>query len=213
MEIPDGIETKINKIIYNFIWNGPEKIKISVLINDITNGGLNMLDIKTQFISIKAAWIPRFFRDIKVNSPWTLLAKTYFNRICSDYNVLKMNFVNFNMLSDNFKIPKFYQEIIVSFLQSKNIEEPKSKEELLNSVIWGNKFFTYKDKSKQLILNHTNWQDSGVIQVKDIKFENGKIDQSFLFNKIKNKRNKGYIRPNICLSGNHLEEEPSRNLI
>ena len=34
-------------IIYNFIWNGKDKVKRCALISDIENGGLKMLDIES----------------------------------------------------------------------------------------------------------------------------------------------------------------------
>ena len=42
----------VNKELYNFIWNGKDKVKRSTLINDIKHGGLKMLEcmIKAQRI-------------------------------------------------------------------------------------------------------------------------------------------------------------------
>ena len=36
----------VNKELYNFIWNGKDKVKRLALINDIEYGGLKMLDIE-----------------------------------------------------------------------------------------------------------------------------------------------------------------------
>ena len=32
------------------------------------DGGLKMIDIETQFHALKAAWIPRYIKDLKVNA-------------------------------------------------------------------------------------------------------------------------------------------------
>ena len=45
--IPKWVVQKLNKLSYNFVWNGhPDKVKRSVLINTYENGGLQMLDLR-----------------------------------------------------------------------------------------------------------------------------------------------------------------------
>ena len=40
-----SIAFRLNSLIYPFIWKTNDKIKCAALINDIEDGGLNMLDI------------------------------------------------------------------------------------------------------------------------------------------------------------------------
>ena len=44
MSVPEDHVKEINKLIYLLIWKGNDKIKQSVLINDINDGGYKMLD-------------------------------------------------------------------------------------------------------------------------------------------------------------------------
>lgn len=37
------IVKEVNKIIFNFIWKGKDKVKCLVLISDVENGGLRVL--------------------------------------------------------------------------------------------------------------------------------------------------------------------------
>ena len=45
LDIPDAMIKQINKIIYNFIWNGRDRICRKTLIGKIEDGGINMIDI------------------------------------------------------------------------------------------------------------------------------------------------------------------------
>ena len=51
MPTPTGFIKQLEKIIFKFLWNGPDKISRSASINKIKYGGLNITDITT-FIKI-----------------------------------------------------------------------------------------------------------------------------------------------------------------
>ena len=51
---------RINKIIYNFLWDGkPAKIKRKTIIVEKKHGGLKMIDFVIMEQSLKLAWIKR----------------------------------------------------------------------------------------------------------------------------------------------------------
>ena len=55
---------RIEKIIYDFIWNGkPEKIKRDTLTNSYEKGGLKMIDLETFIRSLKITWIKRIIES------------------------------------------------------------------------------------------------------------------------------------------------------
>lgn len=43
---------QLNTIIYNFFWNGPDKIARSAAINDIRFGGVNLIDLVTSILVV-----------------------------------------------------------------------------------------------------------------------------------------------------------------
>ena len=65
----------LKKTIMKFIWNNkPAKIKHSILINDIKNGGLKLLDPKSFCEALKLLWVKRILE--KENSCiWTTLVQ------------------------------------------------------------------------------------------------------------------------------------------
>ena len=57
---PVNILDRINKLLFNFLWNNkPARIKRSTIINDIENGGLKMPDIYSINKTQKISWIKR----------------------------------------------------------------------------------------------------------------------------------------------------------
>ena len=48
---------KIQRHIFNFVWDKTERIKRNTLISDITKGGLDIVDVDCTLKALKAAWI------------------------------------------------------------------------------------------------------------------------------------------------------------
>ena len=60
LTVPKPLVDKINKIIFNFIWEGkPHKIKKKTIIGEKHRGGLKMIDFEIMERSLKIAWIKR----------------------------------------------------------------------------------------------------------------------------------------------------------
>ena len=74
-----GFIKQLNTIIYNFLWNGPDKIARSAAINDIRFGGVNLIDLATSIRSLRLARLARLFSSGSI--PW----KAYINHLLEDY--------------------------------------------------------------------------------------------------------------------------------
>ena len=55
------IQRQINSIIHKFIWNGPDKIKRSVIRSNYDEGGLKMMDIYSRIKAQHIMWVKRLF--------------------------------------------------------------------------------------------------------------------------------------------------------
>ena len=56
----DEVIKEINKVMYSFVWNGKDKIKRLVIINDIENGGLRMTHLETAIQAQKVMILKRY---------------------------------------------------------------------------------------------------------------------------------------------------------
>lgn len=54
---------KIQRLIFNFVWNKSERIKRNTLIGDVRNGGLGIIDVESKPKAFKAAWLPRILKS------------------------------------------------------------------------------------------------------------------------------------------------------
>ena len=179
----------INSEIYHFLWGKSEKIKRRVLINTIENGGINMLDVKSHFESLKAAWIPRLIHDNGNNmGHWTDLPLHFLNKLGNSLFILETNIID--LKTQNLPlIPKFYEEVITAFNRSKSTTEEEFKSNLLQQPIFGNKYITYTQGNKSKCPYIKHWINSGIKYIKDLKINNGKIDVTYIHHKMTNKRN------------------------
>lgn len=58
LEIPDEDYIKrINKLIYNFIWNKTDRIKRNTLIGHVKEGGLGITDVDSKIKALKASLV------------------------------------------------------------------------------------------------------------------------------------------------------------
>ena len=87
---PDYVVKQLNKLFYQFIWNSKkEKVKRNVLINPISDGGLNMIDLECKIQSLKLSWISKFFNG--VDSHWKSIFTYWACKIGGIHTCFKYN--------------------------------------------------------------------------------------------------------------------------
>ena len=72
--VSEELIKEANSVIYNFIWNGKDKVKRLALISDIEMSGLKMLDIQSMICAKRVTCLKKLLEDY--SSPWqTILDK------------------------------------------------------------------------------------------------------------------------------------------
>ena len=66
----ENIILSLNNMFFNFLWEGPAKIKSTIIVKQYSEGGLKMINLRAFIHSLKLTWIRRV---LKSNSPWKLL--------------------------------------------------------------------------------------------------------------------------------------------
>ena len=173
--------------IYNFIWDGKrDKVKRLTLIADYDKGGLNMIDIKSYFNTLKVKWVSRLINT--TTEHWTLIPRIYFNKFGNDFLLFRMNLdkKNFTTLNCFKELPEFYQDIVKNWFDIKNETSfPSDFKTIRKEIIWGNRYITYKNKP----LIWKNWIKSNIIHINDIVDENGIVSENEILKKLVNKTN------------------------
>lgn len=128
---------KVQRLIFNFIWDKSERIRRNTLIGDITDGGLSVIDIESKFKALKAAWIPRL-----VSSKGTLfeIFESFMEKANLNINyVLQFSETNLNALDIMGKLPLFYKQTLSSFNECKQSNfDNILPNDILKQPIWNN---------------------------------------------------------------------------
>jgi len=67
---PKVLVKEFNQLLFNFLWNGTDKVTRVSAINKYEEGGLKMTDLNCMIKSLRLAWIKRIFEDN--NGTWKL---------------------------------------------------------------------------------------------------------------------------------------------
>ena len=110
--VPIHIVKRLNKIIYNFVWNSKvDKVKRKTICRDYTDGGIRMIDLHKLIHSLRIKWLGRILDDTE--GCWKDFANMYFEPL-GGLKLLLNCTIDQNMIEKYFvgKIPSFYLEIV-----------------------------------------------------------------------------------------------------
>ena len=74
-------------------------------------------------------------------------------------------------------------------IRSLTVQKPATSDNIANEPFWHNKFMTTTLRKRECTLYLSNWIRSGIPYVKDLQFTNGKVDETFIFEAVKQKSN------------------------
>ena len=191
--MPDKLLKMAESIFYRFIWGkSKDRVRRANLIKDIPNGGLNMVHLKSFSMSLLARWVHRILQA-NPNDAWVQLPNLYLKPLKEISQDLIFNFddsVKFQLVDE---LPMFYSQVIKSFNKAYVLDETKFKDNIMNQVLWGNKFLTIQRTStgrkKKDTLYLRNWIRSGINKISDLKFNNGVLDMNYTIETIQPRNN------------------------
>ena len=134
------IKEATDSIFYNFIWNGKDKVKRLALISDIEMGGLKMLDIQSMISAKRVTCIKKLLEDY--SSPW----KTILDKLLLPVGGRFVLHCNFQTSKLKINLPAYYKECFDAWSEI-NEKIPSCYKEIINEIIWNNKFLCYDKKS------------------------------------------------------------------
>ena len=147
---PISVQKQINSIVHQFIWHGPDKIKIRVLSVNYENRGFKMVDIVTKIKTQQKMWLKRFIDGNEM--VWKLILVRYLNRIGGLAFLLKCNF-DIKKLKGH--IPSFYENILNAWVNINASIIPNGSNEVCKEVIWNNKYILVDN---EMVFNKTLFQ-------------------------------------------------------
>jgi hypothetical protein len=184
IETPNEILKEIETEMYSFIWKGKrDKIKRVCLINDHSEGGLKIPDIRLKLDALKATWVKRLSSSNFAR--WKLIPLYYLEKFGNNMLIFKMSYDKETLFPflNNSHISEFYKHIVKSWHTSHVVcNPPETLMEIKNEYIWGNRYILSKNST--LYMKH--WIDSDILCIGDICNTNGFIRADLLKAKFKN---------------------------
>ena len=151
-----------NKIIFDFIWKGKDKVKRSALISDIEDGGLKAPHLNSIIETQRILCCKKLANDQP--SGWKIILLHYLKPVggklvlCCDFDLKKLTI----------KLPAFYEECLKSFakcsaVNNLNIQDLNGKD-LSKVILWNNKFICIDHKS----VYFRNLAEKGILRGGDL---------------------------------------------
>lgn len=132
INIPEQLLTGIERLIFRFLWKGPDKIKRKTVCAEFPSGGINMANIKNIVKSLKLSWISRFLTTVSV--PWKWYLECRLENVGGLGFLLQCNFDN--EFVNSLAISPFYKELLK--IWANDIIGNDSRQGF-NQIIWNNK--------------------------------------------------------------------------
>ena len=157
-----------NSIIYDFIWKGKDKVKLSSLINDLKYGGLKAPHLESIIKTQRIMCCKKFANDQM--STWKTFLLHYLKSIggklilCCDFDLKKLPIT----------LPKYYKECFECFVEcsgAKQRNDSPSHEDISETVIWNNRFICIHGKS----LYNKRLVSKGIIRIGDLISEENRF--------------------------------------
>jgi len=154
---------EVNKLIYNFLWKGQDKVKRNVMVADYNNGGLKMIDINCTMRAQQIMWMRRFL--LNYEHPWKKYLRGMINQLGGDcilFGRVKIS---------NTVLPNFYVNCInlLNRYVDDNLEDfPHTA---FHQSLWHNE--SIKVQKKGMFCKELD--QLGIRQVKDVFNSNGVI--------------------------------------
>ena len=64
---PKEIIQELNRLLFKFLWKGPDKVTRLSTIKEYEKGGLKMIDLESMIQSLRLAWIKRILGQMTVH--------------------------------------------------------------------------------------------------------------------------------------------------
>ena len=159
----DRILNELNTMFYDFLWEGPAKIKQTVLVKQYCEGGLRMVNLNAFIKSMKVTCLRRF---ILTNSPWQSIIKD-----CINFNEFFSCGTSY-LQSVLHKIKnKFWTDVLTAYIDLTDKNTVDNEDALLSSPIFYNK----EIKVGNTPVWKTNWYKKGITHINDLIAENGEF--------------------------------------
>ena len=125
--------------LYGAKRNRLNELSETIKINDVKHGGLQMVDVKALFSSVKASWVVRYL-NASPDEVWPIVANKYFTLLGDKFLLFKLNCSDAKAFPILKQFPAFYREVYSSYNLSKCVTHEVVVDTILDQPLWGNDY-------------------------------------------------------------------------
>ena len=159
----------VNKIIFDFIWKGKDKVKRSALINDIEDGGLKAPHLESIIETQRVLCCKKLASNQPSN--WKNIILHYLEPVggkfilCCDFDLKKLPIT----------LPAFYEECLKSFVKcsaaNRTSLQDQNEQDLSKAIVWNNKFICVGGR----FVYFRNLAEKGILRMGDLISDNNQF--------------------------------------
>ena len=106
METPPEVIKQMEKMVFKFLWKGPDKVTRLSVINTLDKGGLNLTDFESHIKALRLSWIPRLLDERE--GPWI----SYLKYNLKNYGGRFLFRCNYDVNDLDLSVSNFYLELL-----------------------------------------------------------------------------------------------------
>ena len=165
LPVPEFFVKEVNTLMFKFLWDGkPDKIKRSVVIRKIEDGGLKMPHVESQIKAQKIMWVKRLLENDdaswKEYSKWLLGEITPADFLTCTYDKKQIK-----------GVPLFYHQLFYAWSELREEEKIDSVWAVRRQFLYFNKFIQIN--GKYLSKRYNIWYKAGIKRIHDIVDQRG----------------------------------------
>ena len=137
--VPNWVLVEVEKITFEFLWNGKDRIKRNIMCQEYKHGGMKMYNYSISIMAQRIGWLKRLLYGER-NMGW----KIYFDYCCRSVGGRFIFLCDYEAAKLKLKIPPFYLEILKAW---EDIRDCRNMDgELINPIIFNNRNICIKGK-------------------------------------------------------------------
>ena len=165
LEVPHTILVDLNKILYDFLWDGKRpKIAAQTIESTISEGGLKMPNLFLKVKSWQLSWLRRALLDPEAK--WILIVNAIIDS--TSFGYLAKSRTNLNQMTST--VPEFYKEILKTWYEIRE-HNNSGIVDVPTEALWHNMNITVENKE----IFKRSWYGGGIKFIHNLLDNNGKF--------------------------------------
>ena len=157
LPVPNEIVIELNRMLFKFLWKGPDKVTRLSTINEYDNGGLKMIDLVSMIKSLRLAWMKRIFGTSE--GAW----KRYLCFLLERFGGLFLFYCNYDV-KDLSISSQFYSDLLHWWSEFRCDFDTRKEWKF---IVWNNKEIRVNNKP----IFYRNFFENGIIHVSNLLFD------------------------------------------